>query len=485
MQTINVNMTPRASQTKILYCSQDDVGRTATINLLDETGAYEIPSGATVTIRATKPSGLGFEETCAVSGNVATVTFTETMTQEAGRFPAELRIVNGTTVIGTANFWLFCEKNPHPANSTDGTLETIPALEQRIEALEQGGETVPTNVRQAIFALFEAAAYAQTGLTDEIAVVESWAEEVTAITLNQTSISISGSNTVQLVATTTPSGKTVTWVSSDSTIATVSGTGLVTGVSNGTAVITASCGDLTATCETIVSGFATLVSISAVYTQSGTVYATTSLDDLKADLVVTGTYSDSSTSTLTGYTLSGTLAEGTSTITVSYSSLTTTFSVVVSPPAPLYQLYQGSGTSSSGNTLTVSGNNLSFATTSNSRTFYINQSSIGSGMVINSSIFSVSAGDAVEVRLKNIIFTSNTDAGNKFSVGMMNSDRSTSMFQSEDYAYTSMEAGTLEDISISSTFGSGGTIGSIKLYVYRGCVFSFDLQIYVNGTRYI
>lgn len=347
------------------------------------------------------------------------------------------------------------------------------------------GDGVPSTVRSAIFALFESTAYAETGLTDELAIVESWAEAITEIMLNNSTILISGASTSQLVATTVPAGSTVTWSSSDTSVATVSSTGLVTGVGNGTATITASCGGLSARCTATVSGFATLVSISAVYTQSGTVYPTTALDDLKADLVVTGTYSDSTTATITGYTLSGTLAEGTSTVTVTFGGLTTTFSVTVSPPTPLYTLYQGSGTSSSGNTLTVSGNNLAFVTTSNSRTFYINQSSIGSGMVINSSIFSVSVGDTVEVRLKNITFVSNTDTGNKFSIGMMNSDRSTSMFQSSEYSYSSTEAGTLEDITVSSVFENGGTVGSIKLFVYRACQFSFDLQIYVNGTRYI
>ena len=76
---------------------------------------------------------------------------------------------------------------------------------------------------------------------------------------------------------------------------------------------------------------ANLVSISAAYTQSGVVYPSTSLDDLKPDLVVTATYSDSSTETIasSAYTLSGTLTVGTSVITVSYGGKTTTFNVTV------------------------------------------------------------------------------------------------------------------------------------------------------------
>ena len=75
---------------------------------------------------------------------------------------------------------------------------------------------------------------------------------------------------------------------------------------------------------------ASLVSISAVYTQSGTVYETTALDDLKNDLVVTAHYDDSTESEVSDYTLSGTLTYGTSTITVTYGGQTATFDVTVS-----------------------------------------------------------------------------------------------------------------------------------------------------------
>lgn len=80
---------------------------------------------------------------------------------------------------------------------------------------------------------------------------------------------------------------------------------------------------------------ATLVSISAVYTQSGTVYDTASLDDLKADLVVTAHWSNGTTQTVTNYILSGTLTEGTSTITVTYGGKTTTFDVAVTHWEPI------------------------------------------------------------------------------------------------------------------------------------------------------
>lgn len=100
----------------------------------------------------------------------------------------------------------------------------------------------------------------------------------------------------------------------------------------GTSTVTVAYNGLTTTFTVNVTARPTLSSISAVYTQSGTVYDTDTLDSLKADLVVTANYSDSSTQTVPAadYTLSGTLTVGTSTITVSYRGKTTTFSVTVS-----------------------------------------------------------------------------------------------------------------------------------------------------------
>jgi len=94
--------------------------------------------------------------------------------------------------------------------------------------------------------------------------------------------------------------------------------------------------------------FDLLSSITAVYTQSGTVYDTDSLDSLKDDLVVTGNYSDGTYNQTTKYTLSGTLTVGTSTITVTYGGKTATFTVTVTQSAAVLTsitcVYTQSGT---------------------------------------------------------------------------------------------------------------------------------------------
>jgi len=74
---------------------------------------------------------------------------------------------------------------------------------------------------------------------------------VSGITLNQSSVSLEEGATVSLTATVSPSNatdKTVTWSSSDSGVATVAG-GVVTGVAEGSATVTATAGGKSAKCE--------------------------------------------------------------------------------------------------------------------------------------------------------------------------------------------------------------------------------------------
>jgi hypothetical protein len=74
-----------------------------------------------------------------------------------------------------------------------------------------------------------------------------------SVKLDKATISIHMGKTETLTATTTPAGKTVVWTSSDSGVASVSKTGVVTGVKIGTATITATTADaLTATCAVTV-----------------------------------------------------------------------------------------------------------------------------------------------------------------------------------------------------------------------------------------
>lgn len=103
--------------------------------------------------------------------------------------------------------------------------------------------------------------------------------EVTRISLDRTSLNIDVNKTKTLVATIMPSNatdKTVTWTTSDSSIATVTSAGVVRGVAYGTATITAtSSNGLTATCTVnVVANPVESVSLNktstTLYIQNGT-----------------------------------------------------------------------------------------------------------------------------------------------------------------------------------------------------------------------
>lgn len=141
-QKINIDVTP-GKMMPMLYYSQGDVGRTFQIAIVSSDG-YELPTGATVTLQATKPSGFGFSvEADSVTNGVATFTTTATMTDEYGRFPAEIQITDGDDVIYSANFIMVGEKNPHPDGTIDGSEGSIvPELTLLVERVEAAAESI-------------------------------------------------------------------------------------------------------------------------------------------------------------------------------------------------------------------------------------------------------------------------------------------------------------------------------------------------------
>ena len=166
--------------------------------------------------------------------------------------------------------------------------------------------------------------------------VRVYAPLISSITLSESNITLSKiGDTNILTADFKPDAacdKTLVWESSSQDIAKVY-SGKIYAIGNGTCNITATHGDISATCSvTVGTGVetSTLDSISAVYTQGDRiVYPTTSLNSLKSNLIVTGNYNDGTTKTITDYSLSGILTEGTSTVTVTYNGKTTTFDVIV------------------------------------------------------------------------------------------------------------------------------------------------------------
>lgn len=223
-----------------------------------------------------------------------------------------------------------------------GTIYTTDS----VDVIPQRGTLVVTAHYSDSSSAVVASGYTLTGSLTEGAstVTVSYQGLTTTITVQVTAVV--GTYTIQnnlMGCTTSNSATTIAEGSSYSATITASGGYTLTGATvsitmggtaltgvyqNGTISIPNVTGNLVIT---VVAAARTVSSISAVYTQSGTVYDTDSIDSLKADLVVTANYSDSSTATVPAadYTLSGALTAGTSAVTVTYSGVETTFNVTV------------------------------------------------------------------------------------------------------------------------------------------------------------
>lgn len=125
----------------------------------------------------------------------------------------------------------------------------------------------------------------------------------------------------------------------------------------------------------VITATATAVSvssISAVFNQGqNVVYDTDSLDTLKQYLTVTATYADTSTAVVTNYSLSGTLTEGTSTITVTYGGVTDTFIVTVTHATVQYTVTNTLTNCSNSNAATVINEQASYSGTITASSGYI------------------------------------------------------------------------------------------------------------------
>ena len=387
MQTIRLSTTPGVVNPGA-YLSQYDVGRQIAFLLFDDTGQYVPATGSTVHIRATKPSGFGFDVACTWSQNTVTATVTADMSNESGSFGAELRIEKDGDILGTANFLWNVERSTHPDGTVDGNTEAK-GLMQAIMAAITDAEDAAADARmsglsedfkQALLACFQNVAWINDdGQTYYDALYDALYPPIpaTGISLNRSTLRmVTLNDTETLVATVTPAGATdsVVWSSSDPTVASVSDSGVVTAIAYGSATITATAGAVSATCSVAV---AQLSSISAVFTQgTHVVYSDDSLDSLKPYLVVTATYSDSSTEEVpaTDYTLSGTLEVGTSTITVTYGEETDTFTVTVTQAIQYYAIVNNLTHVASSNPAVTVEENDSFATSLGVQTGYTMQS---------------------------------------------------------------------------------------------------------------
>ena len=163
----------------------------------------------------------------------------------------------------------------------------------------------------------------------EISVAEEYIP-VSGITLNKTELEVNVGETFKLEATVAPansSEKVVSWRSSSSSTASVDSEGTVTGKKAGTATITASCGNVSVTCQVTVVQKVTAIELnrtSATLTVGNTLYlyATVTPSTAPSASALVWASSDASVATVDASGVVKALAAGTAEITASADGIT-------------------------------------------------------------------------------------------------------------------------------------------------------------------
>lgn len=292
----------------IIPAVQGDTGRSIEFTLAD----FTIPAGSTATYYVQKPSGEAVYNSATIDGNKITVELTAQSLAETGDNYGQVRILNGEDVVTSFDFILLVKP-----------FRGIEAIESTTEMniFDRAVQNAMANIDGMLPNIIAPVFNTSTAYTAGDYVIYSGK-------LYQFTAAHSGAWTGADVEECTVAEKLGEGGSGDGLTEDIKQALLQ--IAQKVAYVDEDGQDYYDALYDALYPPADLVSITAVYTQGGTVYDTDTLDSLKDDLVVTAHYSDQTTETITTYTLSGTLTVGTSTITVTYGGKTTTFTVTVS-----------------------------------------------------------------------------------------------------------------------------------------------------------
>ena len=310
---------------------------------VSDAGVVVTKKAGSATITVTTTDGAK-KATCSVKVNAATVPVSGVALS-----PTQLTLTEGETATLTATVT--------PSNATDKTVSwsssntSVATVSSSGVVTARGGGsatiTVTTN---------------DGGKTARCAVTVN--VPVTGVSLNKSSLTLSEGETATLTATVTPSNatdKTVTWSSSNTSVATVSSSGVVTAKSIGSATITVTTkdGNKTATCNVTVvvpvSGVSLdQTSLTMIPGDTQTLTATVTPSNA-SDKTVTWTSSNTSVATVSssGVVTAKTGGSATITVTTNDGGKTATCAVTVNVPVTGVSLNKNSLTLSEGDSQTL------------------------------------------------------------------------------------------------------------------------------------
>lgn len=330
----------------------------------------------------------------------------------------------------------------------------------------------------------------------------------TGISLSASTLTFDGEGTQTLTANVEPPDTTdvVIWRSDNTSVAMVSD-GVVTAVANGSAVITAICGDYYATCAVSVSGFVEPVACTGVSLSDATlnlnVDSVTGAQDTHT-LIATLTPED--TTDVLSWNSSNTnvatvedgvvtaIAEGDATITATCGSYSANCSVSVSikEDNPLYPLENGSYSfnrwETTANLTTDETSHVKFNYSNNTLAETVPIDNINtitnvSGhnkFVRTEPIFTIPAGSTVRMVVKNIAYTTEEDTTNlNLSVFLWDSSYTEKKLFGNITNNATETEGTL-------TFAEDLPVHGVCMWMskFTGSV-DYDIRMYVDGVRWI
>lgn len=270
-ETLTATVTPNnATDRTVTWTSSNP--SVATVN---SSGVVTAVNVGNATITATTNDGTNLSASCTVTVYWFAVTGI-TVT------PASATIFVGNTTTLTANVT--------PANASNQSV-TWSSSNTNVATVNANG--VVTGVSEGVATI--TATTADGGYTATATITVN-PVRVTGVTLDQSTITLrtSGTTTQQLTATIAPANatnKNVTWTSANTSIATVSNTGLVTAVAPGTTTVTVTTedGGYTATCTVKVQRRVWQASSYTVNVNSSSTYNTNSFTDGVQNVTFTNT----------------------------------------------------------------------------------------------------------------------------------------------------------------------------------------------------
>ena len=241
-------------------------------------------------------------------------------------------------------------ENPADTTALTKEVETAKALAEN-DYTKESWTAMQTELQEAeeLLAREDATQAEVDEALEHLKAAEAALVKVT-VTLDKTSATVYTGKTASLKTTSNDAAKTVTYTTSNNAVATVSSTGVVKGVKAGTAVITATCGNATATCKV------TVKAPSVKFAKKSAVVYKGKTATVKATLagVSSVTYKSSNTKIATVNSKTGTvkgIKAGTVTITATSGKLKATYKLTVKNPT--FTLTKSSATIAKGKTTTI------------------------------------------------------------------------------------------------------------------------------------